>query len=277
MTPDGRRLSISTWSLHHLMGQAMFEPEGSGLGRLTPTTTGTPGLPLLEVPALIAAHGIHTLEICHFHFPSVDPAYLAELAAAAARAGVELFSILIDDGDLTHPDAVERERDLALITAWVEVADLLGASHARVVAGQAEADPAGTAEALSIRGLSQLREYGKTRGVEVISENFGRLTRRAAPLVRIAREAGIKVCADFGNFSGVTKYADLDAILPFAASIHAKALATSEGAPDLGEFRRCLHLAKSAKFSGPLSLIHEAPGDPWPALMLLQREVSPYL
>ena len=31
------------------------------------------GLPLLELPAQLAEHGISTLELCHFHLPSTEP------------------------------------------------------------------------------------------------------------------------------------------------------------------------------------------------------------
>ena len=46
---------------------------------------------LLELPARVAEFGIRTLEICHFHLPSVEKTYLAELRAALASADVELF------------------------------------------------------------------------------------------------------------------------------------------------------------------------------------------
>ena len=36
----------------------------------------------LELPARVAEFGIHTLEICHFHLPSVEKSYLAGLRAA---------------------------------------------------------------------------------------------------------------------------------------------------------------------------------------------------
>ena len=48
--------------------------------------------------------GIGTLEICHFHFPDTDATTLRELRAALDVAGVELFSILIDMGDISNAD-----------------------------------------------------------------------------------------------------------------------------------------------------------------------------
>src|SRR3712207_5645598 len=102
------RLSVSTWSLHRALGRPSFY--GPETGQAIPVEThGRGALSLLELPAHIAAFGIHTLEICHFHLPSRDHTYLSELRSALDDAGVELFSLLVDDGDLTHPEHAQRD------------------------------------------------------------------------------------------------------------------------------------------------------------------------
>ena len=77
------RLGVSTWSLNKSL---------------------TAGTPLLDIPAQVAAHGLGKLEVCHFHFPSTEPGYLAEFRAAVEAAGIEFYTLLIDEGDLTSPD-----------------------------------------------------------------------------------------------------------------------------------------------------------------------------
>ncbi len=265
------RVSLSTWSLHHAMGRPVYESKG---GTPVNTSPDPAGLSLLELPGLCAVRGIRTLEICHFHFPQTDDAYFKKLKAAAAGAGVEFYSILVDDGDITSADPTA---DLAMIRGWIDVAGRLGAPHVRVVAGQAEPSP----EAIRTSGaaLRGLAVHAKSRGVRVITENFGRLTARADAVLGVLDAAGpeIGLCADFGNFSGATKPADLAAILPRATSIHAKTVTGDDGNPDWAEFRRCLGLAKKAGFAGPVSLIYETPGDPWPALGRLKAEVESVL
>ncbi|MCX6048619.1 MAG: sugar phosphate isomerase/epimerase, partial [Chloroflexi bacterium] len=55
------RLSVSTWSLHRALGRPkIYGPETSEQQNATPTST--PAFTLLELPARIAAAGIHTLE-----------------------------------------------------------------------------------------------------------------------------------------------------------------------------------------------------------------------
>ena len=50
-------------------------------------------------------------------------------------AGVKLHSVLIDAGDITHPEAAHREADLNWIKSWISVAGRCGAKNVRVIAG----------------------------------------------------------------------------------------------------------------------------------------------
>ena len=95
--------------------------EGTGQGELT----------LLELPAQLAARGIGLLEICHFHFPRLDDDYISQLRQALADSGVELFSVLIDAGDIAHPDAARRIKEVAWVREWMEIAARCGAQCVR--------------------------------------------------------------------------------------------------------------------------------------------------
>ena len=55
-TQKGRRLSVSTWSLHRTLGQ----PAGYGPGQEIPERS-QQGISLLELPAKLNAFGIHAL------------------------------------------------------------------------------------------------------------------------------------------------------------------------------------------------------------------------
>ena len=79
-----QRIALTTWSIHPYLS------DGS--------------LDLLAMPARIKEAGIATVEICHFHIPSTDTAYLQSLKTAAADAGVEVFSILIDAFDISQAE-----------------------------------------------------------------------------------------------------------------------------------------------------------------------------
>src|SRR5689334_261736 len=107
------RLSVSTWSLHRALGRPAFYGAAEGVLILVDTRNRVE-ITLLDQPARVAGAGIHTLEICHFHLPSRDRSYLGELRGAIEAAGVQLFSLLDDDGDITN--TAHAARDLA----WIE-------------------------------------------------------------------------------------------------------------------------------------------------------------
>jgi sugar phosphate isomerase/epimerase len=266
-------VSISTWSLHRALGKVWYDRTNKGFvnralkkGRIQ----------LLDVPGEVAAHGIRHLEICHFHFPKTDADFIEELKSELARHNVSLFSILIDAWDITHPDPAQREEELVRIREWIDVAAACGAANVRVVAGQAEA--CAEAVVLSSQNLLQLAHYAEEREVRVMTENFKRLTQRAAPLIDILNrcEGKVGLCTDLGNFKGEHKLDDLALVLPYADTIHTKA-DYEDGVMMRDRFLDCMELSKKANFSGYYTLIFQDPGEEWSYLNALKREILPYL
>src|SRR6185295_3553064 len=144
-----RRLAISTWSLDGLLQS---------------------GVPLVSIPAQMAQHKITTLELCHFHLPSTEPAYLHTLREALQAAGIELYSVLIDTGDITAPDPVQRAADIQTIHDWIGIAAALGASAVRIDAGLQPPTPE-----VSEQSARQLRAFDAAaaqQGVRVFTENW---------------------------------------------------------------------------------------------------------
>lgn len=87
-------IGISSWAVHHALGA----PRGFGVeaGNSVPSfAPQNARLSLLELPAELARQGFDSLQICHFHLPSRDAAYLAELRAAIADSGIELHALLV--------------------------------------------------------------------------------------------------------------------------------------------------------------------------------------
>jgi sugar phosphate isomerase/epimerase len=250
------QLAVSTWSLHRAIEA---------------------GTPLLEIPAQAAAHGLGKLEVCHFHFPSTEKAYLEEFRGALDAAGVQFFTLLIDDFDLTHPDPAGREKSRDEIAYWVGIAGSGGAERARVIAGK----QAATDETLrlSADGLRALLPRAHDTGVKLVTENWHQLLDQPADVITLLEslDGAIGLMLDFGNWKGERKYADLAQIAPFATSTHAKADFPAVGQMDRDDFTRCLDLCHSAGFSGPHSLIFDGPidvtYDEWASLDQIQSMV----
>lgn len=266
-----RRVSVSTWSLHRALGR----PPGYGPERAAPMAT-TGGLALLELPEGLAQAGIHTLEICHFHLPSRDFGYLDELRQALDAAGIELWSLLIDSGDVT--DLVHAERDEAWIAGWLPVAQRLGAARARVSAGKAA--PNAQTLARSTAALRRLAAGAEEHGLRLMTENWHNTLGNANAVNQVldALDGRLGLCADFGNWSGADKYEQLAAILPRAESCHAKCHFASDGTLDEADYVRCLELTRAVGFRGPYTLIYDGPSnDEWAGLRREQAIVQPYL
>jgi sugar phosphate isomerase/epimerase len=189
-------------------------------------------------------------------------------------AGVELLTLLIDDGDITHPE--HGQRDLEWISGWIETAGQLGAKRARVVAGKSQ--PSAETLERSKAGLTQLVEVGNANQVRIITENWFDLLSTPDAVQQVMDAVDIGLLADFGNWKGTSKYDDLAAILPRAESCHAKCSFIAEGQPDSKDYLRCLDLARNANYSGPYSLIYDGVGaDEWAGIRIEKELVQPYI
>jgi sugar phosphate isomerase/epimerase len=267
MTENPPILALSSWSVHRALGIKYPNAPGHDVVGPAEPVWGPGELTLLELPAAAARMGIDRLHICHFHLMSRDPVYLGEVRAALADARVVLETLLIDDGDITHP--ADRRRDIDWIGRWIGAAAALGAKRARVIAGKQPP----TQETLdrAVAGLGELAGRGEADGVRVITENWLDLLRWPREvnevLDRLAGAVGLLV--DFGNWKGAGKYADLAAIFGRAEDSHAKANFPRVGEIDADDFRRCLAVAKTAGYSGPYTLIYEGPdANEWQAIAI---------
>ena len=275
-----RRLAISTWTLHRELG-AMYRQAEHGSKEMI-SNGGEGGLSLLETPAELQKRGIAAVEACHFHFPSLENAYLDEFRAALDDADIELYSLLIDTGDISHPDDDQRQKEVETIRFWLRVAAQIGASHARVVAGGLDIGPqnGGAKDHPVIRQsaetlLALAREAAET-GVQVNTENFRPLAKTAENLLAILDlcEGEVGLCADFGNYRGGGKYDQLAQIIPRANVLHAKAHYPAAGQMAQEDFEKCLDLADDADFNGPYSLIFDGPGSEWESVAQIQEVVQ---
>jgi sugar phosphate isomerase/epimerase len=267
MTVQAPILAVSSWSVHRALGVSYpSAPGDDGPSRAEPTW-GPGSLSLIELPAAIRQIGIDRIEICSFHIAAHDGGFLAALRSALADADVTLQTLLIDDGDITDP--VHRQRDIAWIGGWIDVAAVLGAERARVIAGKRKPSP----ELLdaAVAGLAELGRRGSEQGVRILTENWfdtlGGPAEVNAVLDRLEGRVGF--LADFGNWKGPSKYADLAAVLGRAEDAHAKCSFSDGLSMDAHDFGRCLDAAEAAGYGGPYTLIYESPDDDeWQALRM---------
>jgi sugar phosphate isomerase/epimerase len=233
---------------------------------------------LLEIPKEAAGRGYQSIEVCHFHFPSKEPAYLEQLRKAFSDAGVSLDTLLLDYGDLTSADESRTTADMKLCREWIDIASLCGAKQIRLVAGEAE--PTNDAAIRqSAEALLELAKYAASRNVRVITENFKALTSTGENCLKLLTITGdaVGMITDFGNFAGVAKYEEIAMTAPYSVSIHAKAAYDESGYPNEAEFVSCLEAVKATGYNGAFVLIYDGPGDMWDGLDRIKQIVEPYI
>lgn len=202
------------------------------------------------------------MQLVHFHVPSREPGYLNELRGALADASVTLEAVLIDDGDLTHPEQAGAHE--AWVAGWLDDAVRLRARRARVIAGRQPP----TAGAIRDSGTRLARLAGTHPDVRVLTENWLELTPDAARVRQVleAAEGAVGLLIDLANWRGSDRYRELAGIAALAETSHAKCHFGPAG-PDAGDYRRTLGLLRDAGFQGPLGLVYDGPDpDEWAGL-----------
>ncbi|QKS47067.1 sugar phosphate isomerase/epimerase (plasmid) [Paenibacillus cellulosilyticus] len=259
------RLSLSSWSVHRLLGLSRWTVWDASTSRpVIHEEEGDAVITLLDLPQAVAERGFRYLELCHFHLPKVEEPYLAQLRDAFQTAGVTLHTLLIDYGDLSSPDPVRRSADEQLIGRWIDIAEKLGAAAVRVVAGEQQTGDA-VAIARSAASLQRLLRYGAERGVQVVTENFRELTSTLANWQAVMEAAGsrIRTIVDFGNMQPDEKEAAIAYGARIAHSIHAKPVYLADGSFDEEELRRNVAIASANGSVAPISVIFDQDGDVW--------------
>ncbi len=252
--------AVSTVTLMKALGQPMYELDAA-TGEVAGTPTEPPTIDLLDIPAKAAAHSFHEFDLSVYHLPSIERGYLADLRAAFADAGVELFQLLIDTGDVDSGDPEERAAGVAHIKRWMDIAVELGARGVRYVPGDGEPTP----ETIRTSGeaFRELFDYAVNLGLKPATENYRNFNLKADSLLGVLEqsERDYGVIADFGNARGPNKYETLEAIMPRATSIHAWAEVDEKGDLISEDFQRCLTMARDAGFDGPIMLQSGYPVD----------------
>ncbi len=248
------RFAISSWSLDGLLNA---------------------GLPLAAVPAQMAQRGLRTLELCHFHLPSTAAADLQAFRQQLESAEVELYSLLIDTGDIAAPEPAIASAELDKIQRWIAIAATLGAQQVRIAAGQ----QAPTPEVIE-RSAAHLRacaEVASSYGLRTITENWLRTSEQPADLLAILDKCNgeVGLCADTGNAEATPdKYATLAQLLPRASSVHFKARYHADGAVDDTDAQRCVELMQQVHFDGVITLIYADKQDEWGGIEQLRAALE---
>ncbi len=272
-------LSLTTWSLHRNLGPLHWTRWDELKGEHFLDIQDQPEtISLLELPRELAAKGYSALEIGHFHIRDTSDDYLQKLRHAFESAGIPFYTLLADYGDISSSDEARRSADIEWVKQWIDIASKAGAERVRVIAGDTDASDTAALQR-SADALRILCDYAASRNVRVITENFRPLSYTADNCLSLLESCGdrLGLTSDFGNFKGDDKFQELAKIVPHSESIHAKAITSAEGFPNVAEFTQCMEVVKKSGYQGPITIVYDGPNDMWAGIERVKVLVKPYL
>ena len=209
--------------------------------------------------------GVHGVDITTYWLKSTEPEYLTSLRHLAFKNGMSLSGIAIRT-EMCQAGGATRSEEIRRIQQWVDAAELLGASHVRVFAGNL---PGGASEKQGIEWVVEAMkpacDYAGKRGITLGIENHGGMTARASTTLEILRRvdspyAGINL--DISNFEGKTDeemYSDIQACVPYATHTHIRDLFGATKRPI--DLDRVWRLFAQGGYKGYMSAEYEAEED----------------
>jgi sugar phosphate isomerase/epimerase len=183
--------------------------------------------------AIGAASGLDGVDVSTHFFTTHAPARLAPVKKQLAAAALPLVMVT-GYPDFTHPDALQRQRELVYLKRDIALSSELGALYFRVLAGQAHPG-VGRAEGIrqALENLKKAAETAARFGVTLVYENhskpsawfytdFSHPTDIFLEIAAGLADTGVKINFDTANvlaYGGDT-LATLDQVIDRVETIH---------------------------------------------------------
>lgn len=204
---------------------------------------------------------IDGIDMTVYWLPNTEPGYLHNLRRVAYRNGVSIYSIAVRT-ELTKSAQADRDSEVASIRKWVDVADMLGATHIRVFGGTVP--KTATEEQAApwvVECLQRGAELAAAKGVILGLENHGGICTRAERILDMVRKVNspwVGINLDTGNFKDHA-FDQMRACLPYAVNVQVKAEMTyDDGHTGPQDWDRVVKLIAEGGYKGYLSLEYEA-------------------
>lgn len=201
------------------------------------------------------------LDTTVYWFPSTDAAWLLSLKRLAFRMGIEIYSIAVRT-ELTRPDQAARDKEVAALNKWIDVAAMLGAGHIRVFGGNV---PKTATEEQAVpwvvECLQRSAEVAAQKGVILGLENHGGICTRAERIIEMVDKVNspwVAINLDTGNFS-TEAFQQMAMCVPKSANVQMKSEMTyDDGKRGPQDWDRVVKLIAAGGYKGYLSLEYEA-------------------
>lgn len=233
-------------------------------------TDPTKRIDLFQFIDYCAAQGCVGAELTSYYFPGdLNEEFLLRLKRHAFLRGVEVSGTAVGN-NFTLPKGEKRTAEIAHVKKWIDYAQILGAPHIRVFAGNAGSQSVAEAQANCIEALTECCDYAGKKGIFLGVENHGGIVAEPEGLLRIIKAVEspwLGINLDTGNFRTEDPYADLAKIAPYAVNVQYKAEITPKGkAAEPSDTKRVMDILRDANYQGYVALEYESAEDPYTAI-----------
>lgn len=215
------------------------------------------------------------VDMTAYWLKSKEPAYLHNLRHLAQKHGI-LFSGAACGTEMCEPNAGKRAALVTEIKQWIDVADLLGASHLRVFGGEL---PRGATIAQAkdwvVEVMKPASDYAAKKGVTLGIESHHGITSMAADIIEILHRidspyAGCNL--DITHFPK-DPYAQIEALIPYATMTHIRDH-FDEPRPDPIDLERVWQMFVKGGYQGFMAAEYESKEDPMTAVPKLVAKIK---
>ena len=226
---------------------------------------------------LAVENEIDGLDLTVYWFPTVENSFLLPLKRLAYRQGVEIYSISVRT-NMCQPTAELRDKELAEVRKWVDVAATLGAGHIRVFGGNVpKTSTEDEAAKWVVDILGRGAEYAGSRGVILGLEKHGGITAKASRIVDILKRVNspwAQVNLDTGNFDE-DAYEQIAEILPYTANVQFKTeIRVEKGRRVESDWDRLTKMLVDGGYRGYMALEYEGKDDALTAMPPLLKKLN---
>ncbi len=226
-----------------------------------------PEMTLLDFVEFCARHDLDGTELTSYYFRKQDTteAGLATLRRMATVNGLTISGTPIRN-DFCLPPGPARDREIAHVKRWIDLAVRLGSQTIRVFAGNAHE---GTSEAQARKWFVECMHvaagYAVHQGVPLALENHGYLTRTADELIGLVEAVsspGLGINLDTGNFKS-DSYRNIEKAAPHAIACQVKVGLTGEDGKRVRcDYERVMGILETAGYRGFVAFEYEERDDP---------------